>query len=91
MTALDLEDPSQLDWPVALRGQDQTMDETKAKRFELAKTALSSNVERMLMSAYDLSPELGTFDFVFCGDLLLHLRTRSRRSRTSAASARAAP
>ena len=26
------------------------------------------------MSAYDLSPELGTFDFVFCGDLLLHLK-----------------
>jgi hypothetical protein len=26
------------------------------------------------MSAYDLSRELGTFDFVFCGDLLLHLK-----------------
>ncbi|MGH2838032.1 MAG: class I SAM-dependent methyltransferase [Thermoleophilaceae bacterium] len=74
VTALDLEDPSQLDWPAALRGQDQTMDETKAKRFELSKTALGSNVERVLMSAYDLSPELGTFDFVFCGDLLLHLK-----------------
>ena len=74
VTALDLEDPSQLDWPAALRGQDQTMDETKARRFELAKTALGSNVERVLMSAYELSPELGTFDFVFCGDLLLHLK-----------------
>ena len=28
----------------------------------------------MLLSAYDLSPDLGTFDFVFCGDLLLHLK-----------------
>ena len=74
VTALALEDPSQLDWPYALRGQDQTMDETKARRFELAKTALGSNVERVLMSAYELSPELGTFDFVFCGDLLLHLK-----------------
>lgn len=26
------------------------------------------------MSAYDLSPDLGMFDFVFCGDLLLHLK-----------------
>ena len=31
-------------------------------------------MERVLLSAYDLSPELGSFDFVFCGDLLLHLK-----------------
>jgi tRNA (mo5U34)-methyltransferase len=75
VTALDLEDPEQLDWPAALRGHhDKSMDETKAERFALAKRALGSNVERVLMSAYDLSPELGTFDFVFCGDLLLHLK-----------------
>jgi tRNA (mo5U34)-methyltransferase len=75
VTALDLEDPNQLDWPAALRGDhDKTMDETKPERFALAKEALGSNVERVLMSAYDLGPELGTFDFVFCGDLLLHLK-----------------
>lgn len=74
VTALDLEDPSQLDWPAALRDQDKSMDETKAERFALAKSSLGSDVERVLMSAYDLSPELGTFDFVFCGDLLLHLK-----------------
>jgi tRNA (mo5U34)-methyltransferase len=74
VTALDLEDPDELDWPYALRDHDKTMDETKETRFNLAKTALNSNVERVLMSAYDLSPELGTFDFVFCGDLLLHLK-----------------
>ena len=75
VTALDLEDPEELDWPVSLRaGHDKSMDETKAERFELAKRSLGSSVERVLMSAYDLSPELGTFDFVFCGDLLLHLK-----------------
>jgi tRNA (mo5U34)-methyltransferase len=74
VTALDLEDPAALDWPYALRGHDRTMDETKEARFTLAKRCLDSNVERVLMSAYDLSPELGTFDFVFCGDLLLHLK-----------------
>jgi tRNA (mo5U34)-methyltransferase len=74
VTALDLEDPEALDWPAALRGQSKEMDETKAKRFALAKEALGSDVDRVLLSAYDLTPELGTFDFVFCGDLLLHLK-----------------
>jgi tRNA (mo5U34)-methyltransferase len=74
VTALDLEDPEELDWPASLRGHDKSLDETKGERFALARRALGSNVERVLMSAYDLSPELGTFDFVFCGDLLLHLK-----------------
>ena len=75
VTALDLEDPEQLDWPASLRaGHDKSMDETKARRFALAKEALGSSVERVLLSAYDLGPDLGTFDFVFCGDLLLHLK-----------------
>jgi hypothetical protein len=75
VTAIDLEDPEDLDWPASLRTHhDKQMDETKAERFALAKRALGSQVERVLMSAYDLSPELGTFDFVFCGDLLLHLK-----------------
>ena len=75
VVALDLEDPEQLDWPASLRSDhDKTMDETKAERFAIAKRELGSNVERVLMSAYDLSPALGKFDFVFCGDLLLHLK-----------------
>ncbi len=72
--ALDLEDPEALDWPASLRHQEKTLDESKGERFALAKRALGSDVERVLMSAYDLGPELGTFDFVFCGDLLLHLK-----------------
>ena len=72
--ALDLEDPEALDWPASLRHQEKTLDESKGERFALAKRALGSDVERVLMSVYDLSPELGTFDFVFCGDLLLHLK-----------------
>jgi tRNA (mo5U34)-methyltransferase len=75
VVALDLEDPEELDWPAALRaGHDKTMDATKAARFALAHEALGSSVERVLLSAYDLTRELGTFDFVFCGDLLLHLK-----------------
>ncbi len=75
VTAIDLEDPEDLDWPASLRaGHDKSLDETKAERFALVKRSLGSNVERVVLSAYDLSPELGTFDFVFCGDLLLHLK-----------------
>lgn len=75
VTAIDLEDPSQLDWPVALRAQhEKTIDESKGERFAIAKRALRSNVERVLLSVYDLTPDLGMFDFVFCGDLLLHLK-----------------
>jgi tRNA (mo5U34)-methyltransferase len=47
----------------------------KGLGFELAKRALRSNVERRIVNVYDLSPqELGTFDVVVCGSLLLHLR-----------------
>ncbi|MDQ6836464.1 MAG: class I SAM-dependent methyltransferase [Actinomycetota bacterium] len=75
VTALDLEDPEALDWPAALRpDHDRSLDESKAERFALAKAALGSNVERVLLSVYDLGPSLGMFDFVFCGDLLLHLK-----------------
>jgi tRNA (mo5U34)-methyltransferase len=75
VTAIDLDDPDDLDWPASLRAHhDKQIDETKRERFMLARQALGSNVERIAMSAYDLSPDLGMFDFVFCGDLLLHLK-----------------
>jgi len=75
VTALDLEKPEDLDWPASLRqGHDRSLDETKAERFAFVKRALGSNVERVVMSAYDLSPELGMFDYVHCGDLLLHIK-----------------
>ena len=75
VTALDLEDPEELDWPTSLRaGNPKTLDVSKGERFELVKEALGSHVERVLLSVYDLGPALGTFDFVFCGDLLLHVK-----------------
>jgi tRNA (mo5U34)-methyltransferase len=75
VTAIDLDDPHALDWPASLRGGDTSLDETKAERFALAKRALGSSVERVTLSVYDLGPErLGSFDFVFCGDLLIHLK-----------------
>ena len=73
--ALDIDDPEALDWPASLRSVTvKTLDETKGDRFELARKALGSRVERHLLSVYDLSPGLGSFDLVFCGDLLVHLK-----------------
>jgi tRNA (mo5U34)-methyltransferase len=74
--AIDVNDPDKLDWPASLRGATvKTIDETKTTRFELAREALNSKVNRQLYSVYELSPDLfGTFDFVFCGDLLVHLK-----------------
>ncbi|MEQ1787828.1 MAG: methyltransferase domain-containing protein, partial [Acidimicrobiales bacterium] len=52
-----------------------TLDETKGERFELVRRSLGSSVQRELRSVYELDPtDLGEFDFVFCGDLLCHLK-----------------
>lgn len=74
--AVDAPDPLALDWPVALRHTAQkTLDETKKDRFALAHRALGSKVRRIERTVYELDPaDMGRFDFVFCGDLLVHLR-----------------
>jgi tRNA (mo5U34)-methyltransferase len=47
----------------------------KGRGFDIAARALGSRVERRFISVYDLDPdEVGTFDVVVCGSLLLHLR-----------------
>ena len=50
------------------------MDETKEDRFGLAHRALGSRVQRVERSVYELDTDLGEFDLVFCGDLLIHLK-----------------
>jgi tRNA (mo5U34)-methyltransferase len=75
--AIDVLDPMRWDWPVnsdsavvAAIGQRQP-----GSGFEIARDALGSSVERIEMSVYDLDPaEVGTFDFVYVGSLLIHLR-----------------
>lgn len=43
--------------------------------FELAKEISGSKVERVHCNVYDAKPaDLGTFDLVFCGTVLIHLR-----------------
>lgn len=46
----------------------------RTSHFDLAHAMRGSKVEKKVCSVYDLSPEtVGTFDVVFCGDVLLHL------------------
>lgn len=76
--AIDLVDPSKRD--VTIGAQTRTpLPEGEASRqaraFEVARRALGSKVEWRDLSVYDLSTkDVGTFDFVFMGSLLVHLR-----------------
>lgn len=77
--ATDIPDHEDWDWPAAARAASgaalATMAGVKGGGFEVAKAALGSKVQKRVISAYHLTPdEVGTFDFVFCGSLMLHLR-----------------
>jgi len=76
VVAVDAPDPLSLDWPASLRHTaEKSLDETKEERFALAHRALDSKVRRVACTVYDIDAEqLGRFDIVFCGDLLVHLR-----------------
>ena len=83
VTALDIEDPERWDWPPQARfGETNEARmaylrsfKSGASSFALAKEALGSQVERVDCSVYDLDPAVhGSFDLVFMGSLLLHLR-----------------
>jgi tRNA (mo5U34)-methyltransferase len=75
VVAADVGAVDDLDWPPRWRTQvEPTLDETKEARFRLAHDALNSSVERVERSIYELDTDLGPFDLVFCGDLLVHLK-----------------
>jgi SAM-dependent methyltransferase len=74
VVALDLDDERELDWPPRRRPE-RFPDQRRGDGFRLAKEAFGSNVERVVCNIYDADPsDLGTFDLVFCGMVLLHLR-----------------
>jgi tRNA (mo5U34)-methyltransferase len=75
VVAADVASVDELDWPPAWRARvEPALDETKAARFQLAHDALGSHVTRIERSVYELSDDLGEFDLIFCGDLLVHLK-----------------
>jgi tRNA (mo5U34)-methyltransferase len=78
VTAIDVDDPDQLDWSWEARRNLDAAQSWKARRgmrFDIARRALGSRVKRVGCSVYDLDPLIhGRFDVVFCGTLLVHLR-----------------
>jgi tRNA (mo5U34)-methyltransferase len=76
--AVDVLDPRKWDWPEP--ANEAAIAAVGARKgsgdgFEIARAALGSKVERHELSIYDLDPAfLGTFDVVYIGSLLLHLR-----------------
>jgi tRNA (mo5U34)-methyltransferase len=74
VVALDLDDESDLDWPPRRRPA-QFSSARRGDGFRLARELLGSRVERVNCSIYEARPEdLGAFDLVFCGSVLMHLR-----------------
>ena len=74
--AVDVDGPAQLDltWDARQRGE-AGPDPSRERRFDTARRALGSRVERLACSVYDLDPSIhGRFDVVFCGTLLIHVR-----------------
>lgn len=79
VVATDIESHEEWDWPPAYRARGleylKSVAGEKGQGFAIASKVLSSSVRRVFISVYDLSPEnVGVFDVVVCGSLLLHLR-----------------
>lgn len=76
VTAVDLDSMTGLDFPSKARVALASMPlPVMGRGFEVARAALGSQVRKVVRNVYDLNPDdLGTFDFVHVGDLLLHLR-----------------
>jgi SAM-dependent methyltransferase len=74
VVALDLDDEADLDWPPRRRPTEFPATK-RGDGFRLAKEIRGSKAERVNCSVYHATPEeLGTFDLVFCGSVLIHLR-----------------
>jgi tRNA (mo5U34)-methyltransferase len=78
VVAIDVNEPHRWDWPGDSEPR-MVADLAERKRegagFEVARSAFGSAVKRRELSVHDLDPERdGTFDFVYVGSLLLHLR-----------------
>jgi tRNA (mo5U34)-methyltransferase len=75
VVAIDLEDPAEVDWPAFDPLAERRFGNTSKDCFDVAHRSLASRVEHRFRSVYDVDrAELGGFDLVFVGTLLLHLR-----------------
>jgi tRNA (mo5U34)-methyltransferase len=82
VVAIDIPEHWLWDWPPDNRptGPDDTQfpamsGPAKGEGFRLAAEALGSSAQWRALSIYDLDPDdIGTFDVITCGSLMLHLR-----------------
>lgn len=75
--AIDVHSRADDDYPINWRHEYlvATRERVNGLGFAFAHRALNSKVKRRVLSVYELDPRvIGTFDFVFMSDLLLHLR-----------------
>jgi SAM-dependent methyltransferase len=72
VTALDVETFRDFDWLPSVK--ESRPESWMGKNFWLAHALRGSSVKREVCSVYDLSPDLGMFDVVFCGSLIMHLQ-----------------
>jgi len=74
VVALDIDDERDLDYPPRRRPK-TFPEEPRGQGFRLAHEMLDSKVERVSLNLYNATPEeIGTFDLVFCGSVLIHMR-----------------
>lgn len=74
VVALDIEDEADLDYPPRRRPK-AFPEQHRGEGFRIAKELRGSSAERVVCNLYDATPEnLGTFDLVFCGSVLIHMR-----------------
>jgi tRNA (mo5U34)-methyltransferase len=75
VVALDVDHESDYDWPPRRRpAEPRALDRGAGLR--LVKEITGARIERVVCNIYEATPEKlgGTFDLVFCGTVLLHLR-----------------
>jgi tRNA (mo5U34)-methyltransferase len=81
VVSVDLDDHSRQDWQgLPKPGEDRGLGTGRARRaFDIVNHVTGLGVKRHNLSVYDISRDaLGTFDFVFQGNILLHLRDPGR-------------
>ncbi|HWW52579.1 MAG TPA: class I SAM-dependent methyltransferase [Acidimicrobiales bacterium] len=87
VVSVDLDDAARQDWQGPPSADPKRVAGTGRAReaFEAARTLYDlENVTRVDLSLYDVSPaELGTFDFVFIGNVLMHLADPARALRAA--------
>ena len=73
VVAIDVDDTRDYDWPPRYRRREP---ETRGESFRIARELRGSHAERVATTIYDATPEKlgGTFDLVFVGAVLIHVR-----------------